>query len=533
MRFLFIALSAVLTGLCFTFYKAGFMAVFTVIPLFYVILSEAEKNKKPIRFYGYGYMWGVLFYASIFYWFAYQYPLEYLGFSKGEAVAYVALSWVGSGMLLSVVLAFWIFLTGLFVRTKLCKKRPYLFIPVTSCLYVIFEFLFTLGPLATPWARLAVTQQSNIPGIQTASVFGSYFISFIVISVNAALAYGIYEFKKNKNKKTALICLICSASLFFGNMGAGGILYAADKSITDGLPHYSAGSYQSNIVSGRSETSFTELFDAFLQESEKLINENGTKLIVMPEGVFSTAVTPDGKTGKTLLQFSKENNVVVVFGCFEYEGDDLYNVTYCVSPDGTFSGPYRKQHPVPFGEFTPAGDLLLKVMPFLEDVTDVGSEVRAGRESTVFDSSVGKLGSFICFDSAFESIGYEQTNKGAVVLTESTNDSWWMDSAQLYEHNGHAVLRAVESRKYLVRSASAGYSTVISPQGEIIADVKPLTAGFASAEIANRTDTSFYHKTPYLFPVLCLSVALGGFIWAVIYKKRATSKNIDGKDLQY
>ncbi len=532
MRFLFIIISAVLTGLCFTFHQVGFLSVLTVIPLLYAVLKEAEKDKKPLRFYGYGYLWGAVFYACVFYWFAYQYPLEYLGFTKGEAIAYVALSWFGSGLLLSVVLAFWIFFTGLFARTKLCKKHRWLFIPFTSCLYVIIEYLFTLGPLATPWARLAVTQQNNILGIQTASVFGSYFISFIIISVNAALAYGIYELTKNKNKKTALICLVSAASLFFCNMGVGGILYAADKRVTDSLPHYSAASFQSNIVSGRSETTFSEKLDRFFEVSAQLTDEKGTKLIVMPEGVFSTAVRADGRVGEALLKFSAEHDVVIVFGCFEYEGGDLYNVTYCVSPDGTFSGPYRKQHPVPFGEFTPARDILLKIMPFLEDVTDVGSEIRAGKESVVFDSAVGKLGSFICFDSAFEQIGYEQTAKGAVVLTESTNDSWWMDSAQLYEHNGHAVLRAVESRKYVVRSASAGFSTVISPQGEILDGVKPLTAGFATAEIANREDTSFYHKTPYLFPSLCLSAVIGGFVWAFIYKKRAVSKNNGGKHLQ-
>ena len=67
MRFLLIFISAVLTGLCFAFYKVGFLAIFTVIPLFYVILTEAEKDKKPFRFYGYGYLWGgVFFYGALF-----------------------------------------------------------------------------------------------------------------------------------------------------------------------------------------------------------------------------------------------------------------------------------------------------------------------------------------------------------------------------------------------------------------------------------------------------------------------------------
>lgn len=534
MRFLLIALSAVLTGLCFTFHQVGFLSILTVIPLLYAVLKEAEKDKKPFRFYGYGYMWGAIFYACVFYWFAYQYPLEYLGFTTGEAIAYVALSWFGSGLLLSVVLALWIFFTGLFVRTRLCKKRQWLFIPFTSCLYVIIEYLFTLGPLATPWARLAVTQQSNISGIQTSSVFGSYFISFIIISVNAALAYGLYELTKNKNKKTALICLISAASLFFGNMGAGGILYAVDKTKTAAVDTYiTAAAYQSNNVSGRTKTgSVVEVMDAFLADAEEEINRSGADLIVMPEGCFSIDIKKYPSLEEKLLDFCKTHSVVIIFGCYEYADDGFYNVTYCASHDGTLSGPYRKQHPVPFGEFTPVRDILLKIMPFLEDVTDIGDELSAGTESVVFDSNIGKIGSFICFDSAFEQIGYEQTAKGAVLLTESTNDSWWMDSAQLYEHNGHAVLRAVESRKFIVRSATAGYSTVISAEGEILSGVTPLTKGFAVFTVTPRSDISFYHKTPYLFPAVCLSVIICGFIWAVIYKKHYVSKNIDGKPLQ-
>ena len=288
MNVLLLAFGAVLTGLCFTWYKAGFLVFFTMIPLFYVLIKEAEKPHKPVKYYGYGYLFGSVFYACVFYWFIYQYPLEYLNFTKLEAVGYVALSWIGTGLLLSVLFALFPFVTGLFLRTKICQKHKFLYIPFAAALYVIIEFLFTLGPLATPWARLAVTQQSNILGIQTASLFGSYFISFIIVAVNAALAYGLYVLIKNRDKKTALVCLLCSAALFISNMGVGGILYAADLQKTDGQPTYTASALQSNIVSGRTKTgSYVEICDKFLQLSAEEINKTGAKLIVMPEGSFS------------------------------------------------------------------------------------------------------------------------------------------------------------------------------------------------------------------------------------------------------
>ena len=515
-------LSAILTGLCFAWYKAGFIAFFTLIPMFLILLSETDApKKKPLRFYGYGYFWGAAFFATVFHWFRYQYPLEYLGFSKAEAIGYVALTWFGSGLLLSVILALFHLSVGLFLRSGLCRRHRFLLIPFSAAAYVLVEFAFTLGSLATPWARLAITQQSNILFIQTASVFGSYFISSLIVAVNAALALGVYTLIFDKNKKAAGILAATAAAMLILNTAAGAVLYVVDDACEDQTNCASVAALQGNMISGRADLPLGETVDLFLQMSEDHINESVTDLIVMPEGCFSMDVERRTDVTERLTQFCVDHNVSIIFGAYEYAEDGFYNVTWCISNSGELSGPYRKQHPVPFGEFTPARDLILAVMPFLEDVTNIGDDLSAGSDSTVFETGRGTVGAFICFDSAFENIGYEETRKGALILTESTNDSWWMDSSQLYEHNGHAVLRAVESRRYYVRSASAGYSTLIDPRGRIVDSVPALTAGFASGDAALRGDLSFYHRTPYLFPAVCAVIFAGGYVWALIYKIRA------------
>ncbi|MBO4421911.1 MAG: apolipoprotein N-acyltransferase [Clostridia bacterium] len=525
--YLIIAVSAVLTGLCFTWYNVGFAVLFTVIPFFYVLLRDAEKEKNPFRFYAYGYVWGAFFYASIFYWFIYQYPLDYLGLSKLEAVGFVFLTCIGTGLLLSVILALWPFLTVLFIRSRLCREHGWLFIPFTACLYVLTEFAFTLGPFAVPWAKLAVTWQSNIFSIQSASLFGSYFISFIIIVINASLAYGLYRLFSHKSKRALPVCAAVSAALFLSNMGVGAILYRADERITDELPKYTASALQGNMISGKANPGVDATADLFLSMAKDEIEACGSKLIVMPEGCFAEDVDKDPQLLQKLKDFSAQNDVILIFGCYEHTSDGkFYNSTWCVSPDGSMTGPYRKQHPVPFGEFTPGKEIILKVLPFLEDLTEIGGDLDAGTESTVFDSTLGKAGSFICFDSAFEQIGFEQTRSGATVLTESTNDSWWYDSAQLYQHNGHAILRAVEGRRYVVRSSSAGYSTVIDSRGNILAGVDALTAGLATADVAGRSDLSFYHKTPYLFVSVSAVFALSCFAAAAVYKKRTKSAKL-------
>lgn len=518
-RFLLLTVSAILTGLCFAWYKAGFIVLFSLVPMFLVLLAEADgQSRNPLRFYGHGYYWGAVMFATVFQWFRYQYPLEYLGFNRLEAVGYVALSWFGSGLILSVLLALFHFFTGLFLRTSLCRGRRYLLIPFSAACYVLIEFLFTLGSLATPWARLAVTMQSNIFFIQTASVFGSYFISSLIVAVNASLALAVYSLVTRKDRRLRIACFSVAVGIFLTNTACGALLYAADKKAESG-ERVTAAALQGNIISGRTRIGVQETIDLFLERSADEVRENGASLIVMPEGCFNIDLKNSPLTEERLRDFSRENDVVIIIGAYEYGDDELYNVTWCISPDGTVSGPYRKQHPVPFGEFTPARKMILTLFPFLEDVTSLGDDLSAGGESVVFDSTLGRLGAFICFDSAFENIGFEETAKGAVLLTESTNDSWWMDSAQLYEHNGHAVLRAIEARRYYVRSSAAGYSTVIDARGVILDDVPALTAGFASADAVLRDDVSFYHKTPYLFPSVCAMTVVSLFAAALIYKK--------------
>ena len=526
MSILLIIASALVTGLCFTFRFAGFIAYFSIIPLLYLMIKGADENKNPVKMYFSGYLWGVVFYASIFYWFLYQYPLEYLGFSKAEAIGYVALTWFGIGVLLSFVLALWQLSFAFFAKSGLYKAHKWLFIPFVPAVFIILEFLFTLGKFASPWARLAVTQQAYTVGLQTASVFGSYFLSFLIVFVNACLAYGFYVWKNTKQKKIPVIFASVALGSVLLNYAVGTALYFADKSRTDALPKYYASALQGNYISGRSDYADDwEILDKFSQMALSEKEDNDVKLFVIPEGSFSLELEDSELFKCEIVDFCKNNGVVMVIGCYQRDGDRLYNVTWCVSPDGSVTGPYRKQHPVPFGEFTPARELLLKMLPFLEDVTNVGDELSAGDKTTVFDSSLGKIGGFICFDSASEQIGADAVRSGAVILYETSNDSWWMDSSQLYEHNGHAVLRAIETRRCIVRSTVSGYSTVINSRGEVLASVGALTEGAATAEVYNRSVMSFYAKHPYLFLSLCLISSGVISFAAVIYEIKSKRQN--------
>jgi len=61
------------------------------------------------------------------------------------------------------------------------------------------------------------------------------------------------------------------------------------------------------------------------------------------------------------------------------------------------------------------------------------------------------------------------------LLVNLTNDSWFGDSQEPWIHLVLAQFRAIEHRRYLVRSTNSGISAVIDPVGRIVARTGVLT----------------------------------------------------------
>jgi apolipoprotein N-acyltransferase len=54
------------------------------------------------------------------------------------------------------------------------------------------------------------------------------------------------------------------------------------------------------------------------------------------------------------------------------------------------------------------------------------------------------------------------------LLVNITNDAWFGDTAEPWEHLALAQFRAVEHRRYLVRATNSGVSAIVDPVGRVI-----------------------------------------------------------------
>ena len=69
----------------------------------------------------------------------------------------------------------------IFMLSRFMPRRRMLMPFFAASLWVVFEWALSLGQLAFPWGRLAVSQYLFLPMIQTASLFGAYFIAFVMV----------------------------------------------------------------------------------------------------------------------------------------------------------------------------------------------------------------------------------------------------------------------------------------------------------------------------------------------------------------
>lgn len=98
----------------------------------------------------------------------------------------------------------------------------------------------------------------------------------------------------------------------------------------------------------------------------------------------------------------------------------------------------------------------------------------------------------ICYESVYGEFIAEQCRKGAEVIFIITNDGWWDNTPGHKQHQSFARLRAVETRRYVARSANTGISSVINQRGDVVAETKFWVPAVIKEELQLNSNPTFY-----------------------------------------
>jgi apolipoprotein N-acyltransferase len=155
---------------------------------------------------------------------------------------------------------------------------------------------------------------------------------------------------------------------------------------------------------------------------------------------------------------------------------------------------YNKSKLVPGVESLPS--FLNVLAPVFEKFG--GSTGGYGRSDTpiVFRAQTNNyvIAPIICYESIYGDYVREYVKDGATVLGIITNDGWWGNTPGYKQHLAYAKLRAIENRRWVVRSANTGVSAIINERGDIVQQLDWDKTGAIKMNIPIIPEQTFYTK---------------------------------------
>lgn len=153
----------------------------------------------------------------------------------------------------------------------------------------------------------------------------------------------------------------------------------------------------------------------------------------------------------------------------ERKDSSTYNALFLVDPNGNnLDKPYRKTELLAFGEYLPLSEqfpYLLKLLPFVSNFgRGQGPEVMTWN---VQDQKI-RWGGQICYEGLYPNFTRGLSKKGADILVNVTNDSWFGTTFEPNQHLYMTLARAIEVRRPLIRSTNTGISTAILANGDLL-----------------------------------------------------------------
>ena len=204
---------------------------------------------------------------------------------------------------------------------------------------------------------------------------------------------------------------------------------------------------------------------------------------------------------------------------------DKFMETYNAATVMDSSGPiafYHKSRLVPGAESLPP--YLHFMFPIFEKFggTEDGYTGQTDRTPLATTDHRYVIGPAVCYESIYGEFISRYVHNGADVLAVMTNDGWWGNTPGYRQHENYARLRAIETRRWIIRSANTGVSCLIDPVGNIVASRPWYTEATMRQAVPTASNLTFYVQFGDILSkiMLVLTVLFLGWIVTTFIKTR-------------
>jgi apolipoprotein N-acyltransferase len=407
---------------------------------------------------------------------AYGASLAYFDFHRAAAAAFVVMVWViYGGIPFGAMLA---------AYAHLAPALP----PTTRALFAAsawtgMEWLRQTIVTGMPWELLGHTQYAHLQLVQIADLGGVGAVSFVLALGGVTLGEAVRDRPALADvaRRLAPAALAVAVTLAYGARQE--LRYAGP----DGGAALRVAIVQGNVPNAyrwqRSHMERTLATYVGLTESTRREHPD---LVVWPENAVDFYLEREPLLRAPLARAAALASGGLLVGSPRLAADgEARNSAQLLDAAGEVRARYDKQHLVPFAEGS--------VLP-TRNASAADPVYGPGPAADPIATSFGRLGTMICYEVIFPRLVGDLVRRGAQVLINVTNDSWLDagDGGALEQHFSMAVFRAVETRRDLVRVASAGASGFIDASGRIGATIPRNVAGTLVAPVRLRDELTAY-----------------------------------------
>ena len=424
---------------------------FSLFFLFLIKKSDYHNNKK--LFFYYGWLFGFGYFLSNLYWIS-------ISLTFDQNFKFLIPLTI---FLIPSFLALFYGLITLFFITFKPKKGVHAFL-VFSIVYGFFEFL--RGSILTgfPWNLIAYSFTKNLEILNIISIIGTYGFNLFCTSLFIAPALIIIK----RNKLHIGICALFIFFVFFFQF-LGSINQKKFNKLNVEKYEYKSRVIGSNISLERFYNNKDPI--SFIEELIRISgsNSDGKIIFIWPEGILPNIYQNELVKYSSLFKKHFNENHFFIIGINNKQSttysEDYFNSLSVYNYKLDLLHSYNKNKLVPFGEFLPFERTLKKIG--LNSLTNNYQSYSFGQEREIINLKHKKFSlkilPLICYEIIYSGKLFKDSDFDIIV--NISEDGWFGRSVGPSQHFSHSIFRAIESGKYVLRSANNGVAGIINPLG--------------------------------------------------------------------
>lgn len=427
------ASSGLLLALAFPGVDLGPLALVALMPLLWV-WHDAGPGRGALT----GFVAGTVFFGIHLSWSWY-----FGAVAIAPLVAAQATYWAGAGALV-----------GVLARRGL--RSPFL-VAAAWVLAEAFRTRWPLGGLA--WGEAGVALHDLDAARALASWGGVPLVTFVVVACNGLLVQLVMGLRAQPRRiRSALTGLGVLVGL-----AVVGTLLRYEPRATGRLRFALLQGNDKNRYLTQEELDRQYLTRSHLALATRL--RGRYDLIVFPESSLESDPEQDPVLRAELGRIAREHGAWILANVIDdvSEPPKSFNANRLYDPEGRLVGTYAKRHLVPFGEYVPWRDSLR----FIDELQQIPHDFSPGHRIGIETVSGHRIGSVICFESAFGPIMRANAAAGAEVVVVTTNNRSYRRSANSAQHVALSQMSAAAIGRPVLHASVSGITAVIDADGDI------------------------------------------------------------------